>query len=80
MMRVAPEPMVRMELTASPTSRSRESTTPSMGETMVALRRSSSVRDTTARACSRCASDLVMAARATPRLPMADCWRFFAIS
>ena len=47
MMSVAPEPMVRMELTASPISRSRESTTPSMGETMVALRRSSSARVST---------------------------------
>ncbi len=61
-----------MELTALPTSLSRESTTPSIGERMVALRRSSSARDTTAACWSYCACAFAMAARALPRFTLAE--------
>ena len=71
MISVACEPSTRIELTASPTSTLRDSTSPSIGLTMVELRRSSSARSSAALACATCALARAMSARVTDTLRIA---------
>src|SRR6267143_446846 len=79
MIKVACEPSTRMELTASPTFTSRESTRPSIGVTIVELRRSSCAFSSEALACATCASVLAISARETARLRCALTCLFKAI-
>src|ERR1700674_3576922 len=65
MIKVACEPSTRMELTASPTFTSRERTNPSIGLTIVELRRSSCAFSSEALACATWASHLAISALET---------------
>src|SRR6266581_2718308 len=68
MIKVACEPRTRIELTASPTFTSRERTRPSIGLTIVELRKSSCAFSSEALACATWAADLAISALETARL------------